>query len=436
MDDKEIIDVEITDDVGKFAETYSSFNNIINKLQRQYLSLRETYTKQSEELQSVNRTLQSLVVENRAVTEFLTCILNSLSSGVIAVDKSGRVTHLNPAARTILGVPEDKQCRFGIEYNEIIQPVGKPGCSAPDTVKTGEVFTSVEKKVKTGNGAILTLSVSTSVLHRATGEPVGAVELFHDVSQLKQMEERISRMKVLASLGEMAATVAHEIRNPLVGISGFASLLARDCSDDPAKKDMARKIVEGVNSINQTIQNLLDFARREKVQKTSLNLVPYLNIVLDNFSEQSGCESRGKAIVRDFEKDKTINVEIDRQLFRQALYNLINNGLDAGGDNPWLVIRCDIIPADKAQEKFGKDVELSGSQMIARVEIEDNGPGIPEDELSNIFSPFYSTKENGTGLGLAISWKIIKAHGGDIKVESRKEGGTKFTIVLPAGTDR
>ena len=431
----EIPEAEISDDVGRFAESYSSFNNIINKMQRQYLCLRETYTKQSRELQSVNETLQSLVAENRAVTEFLNSILNSLSSGVVAVDKNGNITHINPAAGNILGLEENHKAYYGKPYADLIKASDGADISAVETVATGRIFENAEKTIETLYGAFLTLSVSSSVLRRSDGEVVGAVELFHDISKIKRMEEQLTRMRTLASLGEMAASIAHEIRNPLVGISGFASLLARDLSQDDKMKGMAKKIVEGVESINRTIQTLLDFARNEKVHKSTLDLTAYLNIVLDNIGNEFGLDYMDDRIVREFPGDMNLSVDIDRQLFRQAIYNLIQNGLEAGGRDARVNISCNRMPVEQAQKEYGRSLGLDGSETLARIEIMDNGAGIAESDIGRIFSPFYSTKENGTGLGLAIAWKIVKAHRGDIRAESSGAGGTKFTIILPARSE-
>ena len=433
MADKNGIEtVEITDDVGQFTETYSSFNKIINGLQRQYLTLKDTYTEQSEQLQAVNESLQSMVAENRAVTEFLNSILNSLSSGVVAVNRSGLITHINPAAKLILGLSGGRRQYYGLQCDEIIRPVEKSEYSAAETVKSGKIFENVEKKIETFQGNILTLSLSTSVLQNDSGEIVGAVELFYDISKLKKMEEQLTRMKTLASLGEMAASIAHEIRNPLVGISGFASLLARDLDDNDQLKNMARKIVDGVNSINKTIQTLLEFARHQKVNKSNLDLGSYLGVVLENFYTEYGLNESKHKISSEHASQIKVSVDLDRQLFRQALYNLIKNGLDAGGDNAHVEIKCYEIPVSQAQKNYGSFLELSGTETLAKIEIEDNGPGIPKRDIDKIFSPFYSKKENGTGLGLAIAWKIIKAHGGDISAKSRIGKGTKFTIVLPA----
>jgi PAS domain S-box-containing protein len=429
---EDIREAEISAEVGRFTESYASFNNIINKMQRQYLSLKDTYTRQSEELQSVNESLQMLVAENRAVTEFLNGILNSLSSGVIAVDREGNTTHINPAARNILGFTGDSRSFYGRPHSELIKATEGCDISAVETVKTGRTFDNAEKVIETFYGTFLTLSVSTSVLQNNRGEVVGAVELFHDISKLKRMEEQLTRMKTLASLGEMAASIAHEIRNPLVGISGFASLLARDLEEDEQKKGMAKKIVEGVESINRTIQTLLDFARNEKVHKSSLDLTAYLNIVLDGFNDEYNLDNNDFSITRELAGDTDLSVDIDRQLFRQAIYNLIKNGLEAGGKDARVTIACHGMPVEQAQKEFGRSLGLDGTETLAEIVIEDNGAGIAREDIGKIFSPFYSTKENGTGLGLAIAWKIIKAHRGDIRAESSGSGGTKFTIVLPA----
>ncbi len=428
MDDRDTLQLQVSDEIGRFAESYSSFNGIINKLQRQYLTLKDTYTRQSEELQSINRTLQSLVVENRAVTEFLNSILNALSSGVVAVNNAGLLTHINPAARMILQIPEEIDCRQGLKYEEIIQATEGKDFSAVATVAAGKPFDRMEKIVRTHQGQTVTLSVSTSLLCRTDGRAVGAVEMFQDITRLKRMEEELSRMKVLASLGEMAASIAHEIRNPLVGISGFASLLARDLKEDIPRADMARKIVEGVNSINRTIQTLLDFARHEKVNKSEVDLPAYLDLALESFAREYDHPLEGGWVVRQYRGG--FKVELDRQLFRQALYNLFKNAWEAGAEITRVTVQCDRAEIGEIRKQWKGRMDFPDIE-VGRIIIEDNGPGIPAECLDKIFSPFYSTKEKGNGLGLAIAWKIIKAHGGEIAVTSRPGKGSQFTILLP-----
>ncbi len=424
MDENETVDINFAEDIEEFAANYSAFNKIISRLQRQYLTLKETYTVQSEQLQSVNQTLQSLISRNRTVTEFLNNILNSITSGVIAIDKSGQVNLINPAACKILGVNELKPDGGQWRYSDLICAEGETGCSAMLTATSGREFENAEKKVRTADGRILTLTVTTSLIRNQDDEVMGAVELFHDISRVRNMEEQLSRMKILASLGEMAASIAHEIRNPLGGVSGFAALLVRDLRQDTSKKEMAEKIVSGVESINQTIETLLDFARNEEARRQPISIKKYLDGVLDGFPGEYGLPESGNNIARHFEVGDTVCVELDPQLFKQALYNLIKNGLEAGHQETKIVVECRFL-------KGCASAELFSSENTIEISVEDNGRGIPEGDLNKIFSPFYSTKQNGTGLGLSIAWKIVKAHGGEISAVSRQNHGTKFAILLP-----
>nr|MBN2276256.1 PAS domain S-box protein [candidate division Zixibacteria bacterium] len=430
MDEREAMEVEIADDVGRFAETYSSFNQIINKLQRQYLSLKEMYSHQSEELQAVNKTLQVLMGENRAVTEFLNNILNSLSSGVMAIDSVGRISHMNPAARKILGFGEADDGILGAQYNDIMPVSQDPELSALEAIHSGHEIEGREKEIKTRYGTDVNLSVSTSLLKNQSGQIIGAVELFHDISKLRKMEEQLSQMKVLASLGEMAASIAHEIRNPLNGIGGFASLLTRDLEDDPAKKEMARKIVGGVESINRIIQTLLDFARREKIQKSPIDLKNYLSALLVAYAEEYGPTDIGDKLKLEASSGDLI-VNLDQHLFRQVFFNLIKNGFEAGGKDTQVTIRFGLLPLVDAQKEYSEGLGLAGTETLVQIIVEDNGPGFSEADCRKMFSPFYSTKENGIGLGLSIAWKIVKAHGGDLSACSQPGRGTKFSILIP-----
>jgi PAS domain S-box-containing protein len=427
MDENEKTEIDLLEDVERFVETYASFNKIINKIQRQYLTLKETYALQSEQLQAVNRTLQSLVARNGAVTEFLNSILDSIPSGVIAVDKTGWVNLINPAARRILRISAPAPEKEKLYYKDLFKEIGETDFTVLKAISDGHSFRSQKRAIKFENGETTILEVSASPIKNSEGEIVGGLELLSDVTELRNMEEQISRMKLLASLGEMAAGIAHEIRNPLGGIGGFAALLARDLEGDEAKRKMAEKIVDGVESINRTIETLLDFARNEEIHKTRIGVKEYLNTLLDRYMEEYGhsCDSK---ILRYIDIDENIKVDLDAQLFKQALFNLIKNGLEAGFPESKVAVGCRLL---QKRDPHG----LAGQGNHVEIWVKDDGKGIAKADLGRIFSPFYSTKQNGTGLGLSIAWKIINAHGGEIKAESETARGTKFSIYLSVGTD-
>jgi len=325
----------------------------------------------------------------------------------------------------MLGIENIKSAGGRWHYDDLIQTEGGAAGSALETVRTGESVENSEKKIRTHDGRLLTLIVSTSLIKNHDDETTGAVELFHDISALRNMEEQLSRMKILALLGEMAASIAHEIRNPLGGVSGFAALLVRDLAQDKTKREMAQKIVAGVESINQTIETLLNFARNEEAHKQTIDLREYLERLRDGFAEEYGRPELSENISLKFEISEDTSVELDPQLFKQAIYNLIKNGIEAGEYKGKVNVGCKWVSHSISSD-------FPWAENAIEIFIEDNGPGIHDDDLSKIFSPFYSTKQNGTGLGLSIAWKIVKAHGGDIRAESKAGRGTRFTILLPA----
>ncbi len=431
MEEKETAPVEITDDIGRFAETYSSFNNIINQIQRQYLSLRETYEEQSARLQEVNLALQKAISDNRIVSEFLSRILTSLNSGIMAVNQKGEITHINPAAQKILGLQKNLPLEKPLSYQALFEIVDGNDYSAETAAAGGQTCLNAEKKIKTCDGRSVTLLTSTSVLSDESGAVIGAVEIFQDITNIKRMEEELSRTRVLAGLGEMAASIAHEVRNPLVAIGGFAALLARDLQAQPDKLSMAEKIVAGVNNINRTIETLLVFARREEISKVPVDLKEFLEMVISGIIEEYSLQGQKVNIHLNRGDTEGKRLLIDPHLFRQALYNLAKNGIEANPDNPSITIRCAVFNSSEAAHLAEKSEETIPQDDYLLIAVDDFGRGIPKSDLSKIFSPFYSTKTNGTGLGLSIAWKIIKAHGGEIQASSRPGHGTTFSILLP-----
>ncbi|RME30809.1 MAG: PAS domain-containing protein, partial [Candidatus Zixiibacteriota bacterium] len=252
-----------TDEISRFTESYAAFNRVINTLQRQYLELKEEYARLNESLAATNRRLQIATQENLAVNKMLHNILQSLAAGVIAIDQNGRITHFNRAASVLLGIPSGEP--VGKLYRDII-PAGKPpDANALRTAESGRELEAVDRVIDLIDGTRLRLSVSTRILRDDAGKASGAVEILHDVTKIKRLEQELARLDTLAALGEMAATIAHQVRNPLAGIGGFASLLQRDIPTDDPRQKTVRKIVTGVERLNNTISALLNYTRSDEL---------------------------------------------------------------------------------------------------------------------------------------------------------------------------
>lgn len=421
-----------TNQVSQFVESYETFNRILNSLQRKYIELKDEFSNQNSQLAEANRRLVELSRENLAANDFLNGILKALSVGVVAVDQNGRITHFNPAASAILGIPP--QDSVGKQYREVV-PAGKPAsANALRAAECGKAVESVERKIDLDDGARLQLSVSTAILRDDRGRANGAVEVFQDLTKLKRMEEEIARLNTLAALGEMAATIAHEVRNPLAGIAGFASLLEQDVAKDDPKRKLIRKIQRGVAGLNDTITALMNYSRLEKLNRTTINYPDFLTKAIRRF-ESENRELCGKARISLVEagppSSRPLEMSIDALLFQQVFNNLFTNAIEVAHDNCEISIRYRRLPRQTAVARYSSRMLLDTRETVVETVISDNGPGIPMDSLDHIFAPFFTTKQGGHGLGLALAWKIVKAHGGEIFAQSSSRQGTSFYILLP-----
>lgn len=228
----------------------------------------------------------------------------------------------------------------------------------------------------------------------------GLIVLIRDLTELRQLEESVERNNRLSELGEMAAALAHEIRNPLGGIEGFASLLERDLNDQPEKAKMARHILSGTKSLNRLVTSVLNYARPLKLHLRETSLVDLIEEVIRL--------SQSKRVTFVAERED-YRPTIDPDLVKLALLNLVLNALQA------------------SPEETPVHITLTREGLIA---IEDHGKGIPKAHLEKIFTPFFTTKSKGTGLGLSEAHKIISAHGGIIEIDSREDRGTLMVVKL------
>ncbi|HKQ48359.1 MAG TPA: ATP-binding protein [Phycisphaerae bacterium] len=275
-------------------------------------------------------------------------------------------------------------------------------------IETMERPAEISQRERELAGIISSYNEVTERLKEAHERLEREVARLHDELRQKNMELR--RRDRLAALGEMAAGLAHEIRNPLGGIALYSSMLERELDAASPAHGAAAKITIGVRTLERLVSDILDFAQERPLQRHACrmaDLLPGLDTSIEPWADQCRCQ----LIIEP--KAGECALYCDSERLGQALLNLLMNAVQAAGEKgtAWLSAR---LKSDGAE-----------------IEVWDSGPGIPRDDLDRIFNPFFTTKAQGTGLGLAIVHQIVEAHGGTIRAGNRNEGGARFVIWLP-----
>lgn len=265
-----------------------------------------------------------------------------------------------------------------------------------------------------------TFLISSSPIFDKTGEIIGTVHIVRDVSEIKKLREKVISAERMAALGEMAAKVAHEIRNPLLSIGGFARRLEKRLDGD--LKEHAKIIVSEVQRLEGILNDTLSFVKSARLNKRMVNI----NELIDNVINllEPAVYDRGNTLIKETEYPVEAFIDYDR--IKEAILNIASNANQAT-ENGSIIIRAYIGKTYSETDLFGHRTE----KREAVIEIEDNGCGIRAEDIDRIFDPFFTTRPTGTGLGLSITKRIIEDHGGKIEVESVWGKGTKFKIYLP-----
>lgn len=386
-----------------FVSSVDAFQETIGRLTERYRHLEERYLEINRQLELTNRRLQTAADENRRFGEYLDCILQGIDIGVAAVDENGIICFFNPAAEKLLGQPARQV--IGLTFTDSFPDIGRE----LSAVESDRVSCEIQRA---GEQAGKTLELSISVFPIPGDRRVlGAVYVVRDMTAVRELDRERSRLKTMAALGEMSATLAHEIRNPLTGIAGHSGLLIRELPAGSPKK-WAEKIEEGVHRLERLIMNMLEFARSPRLDRRSICWQTLSQEIANAF--ESRISEKKISLIRKFPRQWPQSIG-DASLLRQAMVNLLHNAEQAVGDGGEVELR----------------ISATDDDFIA-VEVSDDGPGMDEQTLAEAFRPFFTTREQGTGLGLAIARKIVEAHGGTIAAESLPERGSRFRILLPS----
>lgn len=342
--------------------------------------------------------------------DYLRQVVASMPNGMLSIDAQGKITSINGPASRLLGIAQT-----GIKHQDLRSVLDFQTSGIARTLAQGTPVVEKEVVIQNPSGQVpLVINAAPIVRQNKTGPYPGAVIILRDLSEIRQLQEKVRRSEKLAGIGALAATVAHEVRNPLSSIRGFARFLAHLHKDRPQEREYAELMVNEVDRINNVVTNLLTFAHPVRPEPVPTDLVEVLDHAVRLVQE----DARMRDITINVAAPRNLGtVHVDGNQITQALLNLVLNALqsvEAGG-------RITV-----GAEKTGPDwIELT---------VEDDGPGIAPDDLRLIFEPFFTTREKGTGLGLAIVRTIVENHGGDIHVTSPipgKRGGSRFTIQIP-----
>ncbi|MBI5056183.1 MAG: GAF domain-containing protein [Nitrospirae bacterium] len=330
-------------------------------------------------------------------------IFESISDMVYFTDNDYNIKRINQAVVNRIGKPEQEI--IGKKCYEIFHGKDKPWDTCPHAKSVSSRKSFVGELEDPYLGA--TFVVSNSPIFDSAGNFVGTVHLSRDITELRTLRERVAHSERMAALGELAARVAHEIRNPLISVGGFARRLEKKLSGDT--QEYAKIIVNEVARLENILKEILGFVKSSRVNKVNVNINELVNSIVDFISPE--ILEKENIIIKEI-SEAPIMTAVDPDRIKEALLNIITN-------------------ASQATDHGTITIKTRQEDKEAIIEMMDDGCGIRVDDLKSIFNPFFTTKPHGTGLGLAVTHKIIQEHNGKIKVESVWGGGTAFKICLP-----
>lgn len=377
---------------------------------------------QEKELARLHVLAQERAQESERMTEEVT---RNMPTGLLLVNATGAISSTNPAAEDALGL---RPMRYR-SYKEILGEDSGLAQMLTACLRDGKTFQRGEVEHLTAEGEVRRLGVTISPIYRHERMTVrrnvsdpprkpekkvsGALCLMSDLTELTALQKQIRWKENLAALGEMSAGIAHEFKNSLATISGYAQMI-RSESKPGETRESTEKILDQTRALTHVVTEFLKFAKPLEICYETVTMAPLVERLVEELREsvpQCTFTSEGTFL----------ELPGDEALLRQALLNLARNGAESAGAGTGKAARVSI----------SGTLEELGGRKWQRICVADNGPGIPERDLQKIFLPFYTTKTEGTGLGLAVVQKVALQHGGSIEARNRAGGGAEFLLWLP-----
>jgi PAS domain S-box-containing protein len=337
-------------------------------------------------------------------------IIREMPGGLMVFNREGFISASNPAVRQLLGVDTWSRRR----YPEILNAQPRLREQIRQCLETGKALSQESFPSALPSGEQRFLGVSVSPFHDSNGSIAGVVCLLTDMTELRQLQDQVRLKEHLAALGTMSAGIAHELKNDLATISGYAQML-RDADLAAENRAFAEKIVQGVRSLSQVVTDFLTLSKPLQVEAQPVDLQAILRQAVEDLQQ---VESFARL---DFRMEGTFaDVEGDEVLLRQAFSNLLRNACEALQDQD---------PPGRVTVRGA--LHRQGERDFLKVQVSDTGCGVSADDREKVFLPFYTTKPEGSGLGLALVQRIIVSHNGSIQLEPPTGQGATFSILLP-----
>ena len=350
--------------------------------------------------------------------DFYKDLVWNLRNGVVAITRDGRLAVMNDIAYRILALkpqPDD----IGRHYGEVLRDVPEVQRILAGAFELSHLPNRAEQRLKSTGRVI---GYTLSLVRDARGRDAGATMFFKDLTRVEQLEERERLRDRLAALGEMAAAIAHEVKNPLGGIEVMAGLLKRQLPESQDAQTILADIIKEAKMANRIVQEVLAFVRPIRLQVEDISVA---DVIRDAIVTAESHALKGEVEVRVDVPEALRPIQGDPHQLRQIFTNFLTNAFEAMNGAGAVDITAIAV---EGEEESGSE---HGAGPTIIITVSDDGPGIPSDVTDRIFSPFFTTKPQGSGLGLAIVRKIVDAHDGRIDVGARPGGGTVFRVTLP-----
>lgn len=382
-------------------------------------SIHELYTLYNENTEKLRLAYERLERRFHEIDPYN--IYNSIAEGLITLDRDGNILTFNRAAERIFGKKE--RDAIGKSFQDQVAQCKQAFLDYQDYGSPDDRY---EIHFHTEQGEPVFLRGRFSALLDRNGAEIGITCLFTDLSTERLLQEKARRQDRLTALGELAAGVAHEMRNPLTTVRGYLQILPSNKEDEEFIQEFSENLIREIDRLTRLTDNLLNMAKPispelqvEQLSDLALSVATFMSDKFNGIRVDFGDDTEGTP------------VRVDGDRIKQVFINLLMNALEALHEQTQETKEIQL-RFSRRVERLSEEAELSS---YAVAEVIDNGPGIQESMLERLFDPFFTTKDSGTGLGLSLSNRIIEEHGGFLRVDSQLNKGTRFWVFLPLADD-